>query len=79
MGLPLWLSSKDSACQCKRCRRLMFDSWVRKIRWKRKWQPTPVFFSRKSHGQRSLVGYSPKGCKESYTYACTHISFMGKL
>ena len=32
--------------------------------WRRKWQPTPVFLPRKSHGQRSQVGYSPWGCKE---------------
>ena len=31
----------------------------------RKWQPTPVFLTGESHGQRSLVGYSPWGCKES--------------
>ena len=36
-----------------------FDTWVRKIPWRRKWQPTPVFLPRKSHGQRSLVGYGP--------------------
>jgi len=40
------------------CRRLGFDPWVRKIPWRRKWQPTPVFSPGKSHGQRSLVGYS---------------------
>ena len=33
--------------------------------WRRKWQPTPVFMPGKSHGPRSLVGYSPWGCKES--------------
>ena len=33
--------------------------WVRKIPWRRKWQCTPVFLPGKSHGQRSLVGYSP--------------------
>ena len=33
--------------------------------WRRKWQPTPVFLPRESHGQRSLVGYSPWGRKES--------------
>ena len=33
----------------------------------RKWQPTPVFLLGKSHGQRSLEGYSPQGCKESDT------------
>ena len=35
--------------------------------WRRKWQPTLVFLPGESHGQRSLVGYSPWGCKESET------------
>ena len=52
---------KKSTCQC---RALRFDHWVEKIPWKRKWQPTPVLLPRKSHGQRSLVGYSPWGHKE---------------
>ena len=42
-----------------------FDSWVGKIPWRRKWQPTPVFLPGKSHGQRSLMGYNPWGHKES--------------
>ena len=41
-----------------------FDSWVGKIPWRSAWQPTPVFLPRESLGQRSLVGYSPQGCKE---------------
>ena len=36
-----------------------FNPWVRKIPWRRARQPTPVFLFGKSHGQRSLVGYSP--------------------
>ena len=36
--------------------------WVRKILWRRKWQPILVFLPGKSHGQRSLAGYSPWGC-----------------
>ena len=40
-------------------------SWVGKSLWRRKWQPTPVNSPGESHGQRSLVGYSPWGCKES--------------
>ena len=32
--------------------------------WRRKWQPTPIFLPGESHGQRSLVGYSPCGHKE---------------
>ena len=44
--------------------RFQLDPWVRKIRWRRKWQPIPVFLPGESHGQRSLVGYSPWGWKE---------------
>ena len=43
---------------------MRFYPWVRKIPWRRAWQPTPVFLPGKPHGQRSLVGYSPWGCKE---------------
>ena len=49
-----------------------FDPWVGKIAWRRKWQLTPVFLPAKSHGQGSLVVYSPKGCKESDTTEHTH-------
>ena len=49
----------------KRSRRCGFDPWVSEIPWKRKWQPTPVFLPGKSHGQRSLLGYSPWVHKES--------------
>ena len=38
--------------------------WVGKIPWRRKWQSTPVFLPGEFHGLRSLVGYSPWGCKE---------------
>ena len=41
-----------------------FDPWGRKIPWSREWQPAPVFLPGKFHGQRSLAGYSPWGCKE---------------
>ena len=46
--LPWWLSGKESACQYRRCR---FDSWVGKIPWRRKWQPTPVFLPGESQGR----------------------------
>ena len=38
-------------------------SLVQEDPWRRKWQPTPVFLSEKSHGQRSLAGYSPCSCE----------------
>ena len=60
-----WRSGKEFVGQCRRLRRRGFDPWVRKILWNRKSQPTPVFLPGKFHGQRSLVGYSPWGCKES--------------
>ena len=59
-GLPWWLSGKESAWQC---RRHGFNPWVGKMSWRRKWQPTPVFFPGKSHGQKSLASYSPWGHK----------------
>ena len=56
-NIPLWgFPGKESSCQCRRCG---FDLWVWKVPWRRKWQPTPVFLPGKSHGQRSLAGYSP--------------------
>ena len=58
------LSGLKIHLQCKRCR---FDPWVRKIPWRRAWQPTPVFMSGESHGQRSLTCFSPQGGQESDT------------
>ena len=51
-----WLSGKESEWQCGRCG---FKPRVRKISWRRKWQPTPVLLPGKSHGQKSLAGYIP--------------------
>ena len=45
--------------------------------WSRKWQPTPVFLPRESHGWRSLMGYSPWGCKESDTTERLHFTLTG--
>ena len=46
------------------CRRPRFDPWVGTIPWRRAWQPIAVFLPGESHGQRDLVGYSPRGDKE---------------
>ena len=62
--LPWWLSGKESAC-----RRLRFDPLVGKIPWRRAWQPIPVFLPRDSHRQRSLVGYSPRGCRVRHVWS----------
>ena len=39
-------------------------TWTPKGVWRREWQPSPVFLPGEPHGQRSLKGYSPWGCKE---------------
>ena len=48
LGPPRWLSGKESACQCRRHRSLGFSPWVRKIPWRREWQPTAVFLPENS-------------------------------
>ena len=63
---PDGANCKQTACPCRRHKRHKFYPWVRQIPWSRKWQCTPVFLLREFHGQRSLVGYSPPGHKESY-------------
>ena len=64
-GFPGGSSGKESACSAGDSNRIGFSPWVGKILWRRKWQPTPVCLPGESHGQRSLVGYIPWGCKES--------------
>ena len=62
--LPSWLRWSRVHMQC---RGPGFNPWVRKIPWRRSWQSTPVFLPGESHGQRSQVGHSPRGRKESHT------------
>ena len=54
------------------------QSLGRKISWRRKWQPSPVFLPGKSHGQRSLVGYSPSGRKGSDATERLHVYQLRK-
>ena len=58
MGFP-GSSGVKNLPQCRSHRRRGFDPSVKKIPWRRAWQPTSVFLPGESHGQRSLVGYSP--------------------
>jgi len=57
--VSLVVQQERTCLQCRRRRRCRFDPWVRKIPWRRAWQPTPGFLPGESHGQRNLVGYSP--------------------
>jgi len=54
-SFPGGSDGKESACYA--------DSWVERIPWRRAWLPTPVFLPGEFHGQRSLAGYSPWGCR----------------
>ena len=80
-GLP-WASQvvlvvKNPPANACRWKRHMFNLWVGKIPWRRKWQPTPVFLPGESHGQRSLVGYSLWGLTElDTTVATEHASTL---
>ena len=49
--------------------------WVR-FPWRRKWQPTPVFLPIESHGQRSLVGYSPQGRRVRHDLATKQLPLL---
>ena len=59
MGFLGGASGKEPTYQCRRLKRCALDLWVRKILWRRAWQPTLLFLPEKPHGQRSLVDYSP--------------------
>ena len=58
---------KESASNARDTGRGEFDPQIRKIPRRSVWKPTPVFFPGESHGQRSLVGYSPRGHRELAT------------
>ena len=57
----MWLSGKESAYQCRRCRRGEFDPWVGKLPWRRKQQPTLVFFPGSSDGKASACNVGDLG------------------
>ena len=70
-GFPDGTSGKEPACQWRKRKRHGFKSLGREDPRRRKWQPTPIVLPGESHGQRSLVGYSPQSCKESDTTEVT--------
>ena len=63
---------KEATCQYRRHKSLRFDPRVGKIPYSRKWQAAPVLLPGKSHGQRSLVDYSPQSFKELDMTKHTH-------
>ena len=75
--VPGGTSGKEPACQCRKHKSYRFDPWVRKMPWRRAWEPTPVFLPGESHGQKSLAGYSPQGLRESTRPKQLSIQHMG--
>ena len=73
---PLYSVGTDGKSVCLQFGRPGFDPWVGKIPWRRKWQSAPVLLPGKPQGQRSLVGYSPWGRKESDTTERLHFHFL---
>ena len=63
-GLSWWLSGKEPTCQR---RRRGIHPWIRKIPWRRKWQPSAVLLPGKSHGRRSLASQSHTQLKDQTT------------
>ena len=74
-GLSRWHSEKDSACQCRRQKRLGFNPWVRKIPWRRKWQPTPVFLPGNNVDSRAWQA-TVHGVTKSRIHACMHYMYQ---
>ena len=64
MGLPWWLSGKEHACQCRRHKRWGFNPGLGRPPGGGHGNPLQYSYLKNPHGQRNLVGYSPKGQKE---------------
>ena len=67
MGFPGGASGKEPTCQCRRHKRRGFDPWVKKIPWRRAWQPTPVFLPGESPWTEKPGRLQSMGSKESDT------------
>ena len=71
-GLPSSSAGEEPACNVRDTGENFRIPGVGKIPWRREWQPTPIFLTGESHGQRGLVGYNPKGLKESDMTVAEH-------
>ena len=67
MGFPGGASDKEPACQCRRHKGGRFNSWVRKIPWRRECNPLQYPCLENPMDRRAMYGYSPYGHKESDT------------
>ena len=74
IGLSWWFRWWRIHLQCGRPR---FDPWVGEIPWRRERLPTPVFWPGGFRGQRSLVSYSPWGCRVGHDWVTKHTAHPG--
>ena len=72
MGFPEGTSGTEPPCRRRRSNIHEFNPWMGKIPWCRIWHHAPVFLPRKFHGQRSLEGCRPWGCRVRRLTICTH-------
>ena len=66
-ALPRWCSGKEYTCQGRRHKRRGFHPWVRKIPWRRAWQPTPVFLPGESPWTEEPCGLQSVGSQSDAT------------
>ena len=76
VGFPGGSVAKDSACQSRRLGTCVFDPWVRKIPWRRKWQPTPAFLPGESHGRGAWLA---SGNRVRHTWAASTPGETGQV
>ena len=70
LGFPAGASDKEPACQCSRPKRCRFDPWVRKILWRRAWQPTPIFLLENPMDRGAWWAIVHSEVAESYPVHC---------
>ena len=71
-GLPRWFNGKLSVCQCRRHRKCRFDSWVRKIPWRRKWLPSHLVFLLGKFHKTEESGRPPSTGSQKIRHDWTH-------
>ena len=78
-GLPSWLNGKESTRQSRRLGRCRFDHWIRKIPWRKKWQPIPAFLPEKNPMDRGDLQATVHGVAESQTRLSDRLRTDGQI
>ena len=78
LGFPAGTGSKEPACQCRRHKRHWFNPWVRKIPWRRAWQPIPTFLPGESQGREAWWATVHGVAKNWMTEVAQHTDIHGR-